>query len=222
MLVVAVITAAGKSERFGATKKEYMRLEDSTVLACALAPFMTFGEITRIVITLPPGEAEQAQRCLSKDQQLAFDEKRVCFVDGGLSRRASVLNALESLKSMTPDFVLVHDGARPFCTVELITRVLAASVQHGAAVPLVPTVDTGKEIDGTGKVIRHLPRAFVKAAQTPQGFRFHELYMAHVCADADKDDYTDDSEIYADFSGIVWSVEGDPANRKITFREDLP
>ncbi|MCL1931010.1 MAG: 2-C-methyl-D-erythritol 4-phosphate cytidylyltransferase, partial [Treponema sp.] len=105
-----------------------------------------------------------------------------------------------------------------------------------AVIPLLPLTDTPKEIDSppdeTGAVMikRHLKRALIGAAQTPQGFAFPEIFEAHRAAHqqaaAQGDDplhetFTDDAEVWAEFCGAVAAIPGEPENRKITFQEDF-
>jgi 2-C-methyl-D-erythritol 4-phosphate cytidylyltransferase len=102
---------------------------------------------------------------------------------------------------------------------------MAAVMRYRAALPLLPLTETPKEYQG-GFVTRHLRRAAVGAAQTPQGFAFPEILRAHEKAAerelADHAEYTDDAEIWGEFMGPVAVIPGAPENRKITFPEDLP
>ncbi|MCX7024246.1 MAG: 2-C-methyl-D-erythritol 2,4-cyclodiphosphate synthase [Spirochaetes bacterium] len=216
MRLAVIVTAAGKGERFGAGKKEFRRLGRGTVLAAAVRPFTELEPPAFIVVTVPSGGSDAAAEALGPD--LA---RGVRFVEGGATRRESVLHGLRELRDADPDLVLVHDGARPFVSPALIESVANAAEAHGAAVPLVPLVDTPKEVDGSGVVIRHPRRGAMKSAQTPQGFGYRALLAAHESAEADGMDCTDDAEIYARYAGPVAEVQGDPANRKITFAADL-
>jgi 2-C-methyl-D-erythritol 4-phosphate cytidylyltransferase len=168
------------------------------------------------------------------------------FVPGGRTRRDSVHRALSLLAAYHPRYVLIHDGARPWVDTPLIRQVMAAVLRYGAALPVAPLTETPKELvsaaelpddlagapmaglPGNGGLFfvkRHLPRARVGAAQTPQGFRFPEILEAHQRA-ADREpargfEYTDDAEIWGEFCGPVAAVPGPPENRKITFPGDL-
>jgi 2-C-methyl-D-erythritol 4-phosphate cytidylyltransferase len=92
---------------------------------------------------------------------------------------------------------------------------------HGAAVPAIAAVDTQKETDASGRIVRHLDRSRVVAVQTPQGFRFSDLLDAHRRASGDGVAYTDDTEIWGRYVGDVYVCTGDRDNKKITFQEDL-
>jgi 2-C-methyl-D-erythritol 4-phosphate cytidylyltransferase len=247
----AVIAAAGSSARMkggdGGGKKEYRFLpgrfdpegKPLTVLGAAVSAFAALDEIKTIVIAvpLPPETGELAARaalpsCFLGDSR---DRPRLLFVPGGKNRRASVHHALSLLEAYHPAYTLIHDGARPWVSVELIRRVMAAALHCGAAVPLLPLVETPKEIvpgaPGTPEIPglffirRHLRRAAVGTAQTPQAFRFPEILSAHRQA-ADRElaegfEYTDDAEVWGESQGPVAAVPGAPENRKITFPEDL-
>jgi 2-C-methyl-D-erythritol 4-phosphate cytidylyltransferase len=125
--------------------------------------------------------------------------------------------------------VLIHDGARPWLSAELIRRTAEAARVHGAALPALGVVETPKEADEEGFVRRHLRRAGVVLAQTPEAFAFAEILRAHEAAAAEQYalpselqyEYTDDAEIWGKFIGPVKIVEGEKTNIKITFPEDI-
>ena len=238
--VAVVICAAGSSARMGGIKKEYCPLPGSpggqSVLGAAVSAFVSAGGIPVIVIAVPadPAAGENAARAALPPQLLAGSNvPAIHFVPGGKTRRASVFNALSLLNTLNPapDFVLIHDGARPWVSPSLIRRVIAAVKKHQAVIPLVPMTETPKETDaplegaGDGIFIKqHLRRSFVGAAQTPQAFAFGEIFAAHKKAARETSagfEYTDDAEIWASFCGPVAAVPGEPENRKITFSQDM-
>ncbi|HEV8319979.1 MAG TPA: 2-C-methyl-D-erythritol 4-phosphate cytidylyltransferase, partial [Myxococcota bacterium] len=125
-----------------------------------------------------------------------------------------------------PTHVLVHDGARPFASAALFVRVAEAARAHGAAVPVVPVVDTIKEVDDAGtRVVRTLARARLRAVQTPQGFRADWLGEALAAAAATgargAPDFTDDAGLVEAAGHPVHTVLGEPENFKITGPLDL-
>jgi 2-C-methyl-D-erythritol 4-phosphate cytidylyltransferase len=179
---------------------------------------------------------------------------KILFVPGGGTRRASVHHALSLLAAYYPDYALIHDGARPWIGAPLIERILVAVQQCRAVIPLLPFTETPKEIEAAGGPLpavsggkagggqpgpgaagpgaekfffikRHLRRADVGGAQTPQAFAFPEILRAHEKAAerecAEGFEYTDDSEVWGEFCGPVAAIPGDPGNKKITFPEDL-
>ncbi|MDR1930208.1 MAG: 2-C-methyl-D-erythritol 4-phosphate cytidylyltransferase [Treponema sp.] len=235
-IIAAVITAAGSSSRMGAVKKEYRPLGGEldrdgrplSVLAKAALAFAACPRIDLAVITVPtnPALGELAARKVLPRRILEPDFRpRFLFVAGGPTRRSSVHHALTLLDAYNPSFVLIHDGARPWTDPSLIDQVIDTTLEHGAAIPLLPLTDTPKEIDDSGFIKRHLRRAMVGGAQTPQGFAFPEILSAH--EEAAKRErwegrvYTDDAEIWGEFVGPVAAVTGSLENRKITFPEDL-
>jgi 2-C-methyl-D-erythritol 4-phosphate cytidylyltransferase len=250
----AVITAAGSSARMGAEgKKEYRCLpgrvdrdgKPLTVLGAAAAAFAAITDIKTIGITVPPAAAagEMAARGALPSRFFAGRSRgglpRLLFVPGGGTRRVSVHHALSYLEVYRPRYVLIHDGARPWVDAALIRSVMAAVIRYGAALPVVPLVETPKEIvpaaelpeaglpgdAGVFFVKRHLRRSRTGAAQTPQGFAFPAILRAHEQAAerelADGFEYTDDAEIWGEFCGPAAVVPGSPENRKITFPGDL-
>jgi 2-C-methyl-D-erythritol 4-phosphate cytidylyltransferase len=254
----AIICAAGTSSRMGGIKKEYCRLPvpqaSETVLGAAVSAFAETERIGLIVITVPPGteNGEEAARaalpaCLLENSAANASAgsagKPFLFVTGGKNRRASVYNALSALSAYKPAYVLIHDGARPWVSSDLINGIIDAVLVHKAVIPVVPFTETPKELvvstekaqligkhNEVGFIKRHLRRSLVVAAQTPQGFAFPEILQAHEKAvekeRAEKEqnadfEFTDDAEIWGEFVGPVAVIPGLPENRKITFPEDL-
>lgn len=222
-----IITAAGTSQRFG-EKKEFLPLDSSrhiSVLSSCLYAFVSVQRFSYYVITVPKGQLEAVYVLLRADPRLSLfftnDEDRLKIVEGGMSRQESVFAGLCALEDENIEVVLVHDGARPWVSSAVITAVLQATENHGAAVPAIPVTDTQKEVDETGKITRHIRRDSLAAVQTPQGFRFDQLLYAHRSASRDGRTYTDDSEIYAQYCTPVYICKGMRDNRKITYREDL-
>ena len=221
--VAVIITAAGSSTRMGGKiKKEYLPLGEGTVLSTCIKAFIEASknqeqpfEISNLIVTIPKNGVSIAEKAVAPFV--------VEFVEGGESRQRSVMNALEQIKksSNSPEYVLIHDGARPFVSQVLISDVLFNSQKYEAAVPGITPTDTIKGIDENGFIITHLVRKNLTAVQTPQGFVFEKLYEAHKKAAQDKQDYTDDSEIWGKYCGPVKLVAGEVKNIKITYPGDL-
>ncbi len=232
-MIGAIITAAGSSVRMGGDKKEF-RPSGSfdtdgsplSVLGAAIRPFFDHPHISNIVVTIPEGEAPRA-RSLLPVRFFAKGAKGIIFIAGGATRRESVFRALESLKDTDISKVLIHDGARPWLTPELLDRVITALDTHDAVVPVLQITETPKELDGEGHIIRHLERARTVLAQTPQGFVYPAILDAHreearLVAKGREDNSTDDAELWGSYCGAVQAIPGIPQNRKITFPADLP
>jgi len=236
--IAAVICAAGSSSRMGGTKKEYLPLpgtsDSLTVLGAAVSAFAAVPEMRTIVIVVP-NEAETGEAAARKalsPEILNGTGPTVRFVTGGKTRRASVYNSLRALAADAPNYVLIHDGARPWVSSTLIERVIKGVKQYRAVIPLLPLTETPKETDlplddsfGDGPVFikQQLKRVVTGTAQTPQAFAFPEILAAHEKAAAQDGtrEFTDDAEVWADFCGPVAVVPGEIGNRKITFKEDI-
>jgi len=226
----------------GGTKKEYRPLpgagDNLTVLGAAVSAFAAVPAIRTIIIAVPadPATGEAAARKALPPPLLAGGSvPPIHFVPGSATRRASVFNALSFLAAQDSaiNCALIHDGARPFVSPALIQRVIDGVKEYRAVIPLMPLTETPKETnlplngDYPGLVLieRHLKRAVIGAAQTPQGFDFPAIFEAHRQAAAQDDftheTFTDDAEVWAAFCGTVAAIPGESENRKITFPEDL-
>ena len=212
-----IITAAGSSTRIGGgVKKEYLPYKNGTVLSVCAETFLNACadfEITDFIVTCPVGGIEKCREALA-------GEVPVMVVEGSDTRQKSVYKGLLAVKGQ-PDIVLIHDGARPFVSREVILEALEAAREFGASVPGVTPTDTQKEIDAEGFIVRHLTRSSLAAVQTPQCFQFAKLLEAHGRAAADGREYTDDTEIWGEYCGRVRVTRGDIRNIKITYPSDL-
>ena len=130
---------------------------------------------------------------------------------------------LEGLKQAPDGFagvVLVHDAARPLVDVALVERVVREAAAEGAALPVLPLVDTVKRVRD-GAVVETLDRGELAGAQTPQGFRYALLVEAYEAAFRDRVTLTDEAMAVERLGGTVRAVPGSARNRKITTPEDL-
>ncbi len=208
MRVACVLVAAGNGRRFGGeTAKQFLTLAGQPVMRRAAACFVARG------ITLQPvGDAAAIAAALDGVAHLAP-------VAGGATRQASVLAGLEALAADPPDYVLVHDAARPCVPDALIDAVLTALTDHDGAIPALPVSDTLKRADTDGRIVATVPRAELFRAQTPQGFHFAPFLAAHRAASGR--DATDDAAVMEAAGHALVLVPGAEANVKITFQEDL-
>ncbi|HAF85509.1 MAG TPA: 2-C-methyl-D-erythritol 4-phosphate cytidylyltransferase [Sphaerochaeta sp.] len=221
-----IITAAGSSDRFNkqglGVKKEYLSIDDHTVLYHSVEPFLQVPNLRAIIVTHPKDMADQCAIALEE----IFDQNiiPVILVEGGEDRQESVYNALKLLGSMSLpiDYVAIHDGARCFVTPEQIIRTLATATVFGGAVPALIPTDALKSIDKNGVITSHLERTETVAVQTPQIFHFPEILTAHQSADSKENRYVDDTQVFTDFGMSVGICEGERENRKITYLEDIP
>jgi len=196
-------------------KKEFLTVGGVSVLRRAALPFVEARLFTRFVVTYPEGLLEETRDALG---EIGLP---VLFVTGGMTRQASVLRGLEALSPFAPDCVLIHDGARPWVSRDLILAVASETLRSGAAAPSLPPVDAMKSIGPDGTITRHFGRGELACIQTPQGFGFPAILEAHRRAASEAYAAPDDTELYARYIGRVKTVQGSPENRKITFPCDL-
>ncbi len=213
-----IITAAGSSRRMGTGgKKEFLEINNQSVLLMSIKPFIEAELFSTYVIVLPKKDIENGQKLLSRlSEQLNF-----IYVPGGPTRQESVYNGLLALKQENPFIVLIHDGARPWITETVIQDVYQKTVKTGAAIPVVPSVNAMKTISSQDIIVSNLKREFTVAAQTPQGFIFDKIFSSHKTARYDNLEHIDDAEIFSKYAGDVATVPGDTANRKITYLSDM-
>jgi len=206
-----LVVAAGAGKRFGGPK-QFAYLRGQPVLEWTLERFQAHEAIDDIVLVLPD---EQDM----KHYRLRYP-KIVDTVRGGDRRQDSVWQGFRLLKGSETGIVLVHDGARPLVSPELIGRVIAAARVLGAAVPVLPVEETVKEVRD-GSVVRTLDRTSLVRAQTPQGFLYPLLKRALEAARKDRFQGTDEASL-AERAGIpVAAVDGEPRNIKITTPVDI-
>jgi len=216
MKIVAIIPSAGMGRRMGKRKKPFLPLAGMPVMAHALLPFETSPLIGAIILVVPDDDREICRRDLVNAYGF---QKVINVVAGGAERQDSVKAALNTL-SASWDIVVVHDGVRPFVTVDLIERVVKAAITNGAAIAAVPVKDTIKEVV-EGRVTRTVPRERLWSVQTPQAFRAELLVEAHEKAAEDGFSGTDDAALVERMGCAVSVVEGSYENIKITTPEDL-
>jgi 2-C-methyl-D-erythritol 4-phosphate cytidylyltransferase len=208
----AIIVAAGAGTRFG-RMKQFAYLRAKPVLEWTLERFQAHAEVGAIVLVLPDEEDR-------KHYRLRYD-KIVDVVRGGERRQDSVWQGFRLMTKAAPEVVLVHDGARPLVPADLISRVIAAALSDGAAVPVLPVEDTLKEVR-EGRVAATVDRTFLARAQTPQGFRYDVLAKAMDAARKDRFAGTDEAALVERIGLPVIAVAGDPRNIKITTPVDIP
>jgi 2-C-methyl-D-erythritol 4-phosphate cytidylyltransferase len=207
-IVAAVLVAAGSGSRLGAdVPKAFVRLAGRSLLEHAAARFLNHPRVHSVVVVAPAPLVESAGKLVP----------RATVVAGGASRQQSVRRGLRAL---TPgvDLVLVHDVARAFVPAAVIDRVIDGACAAGAAVPVLPVVDTLRSVAGGGLLGAVVDRDGLAATQTPQGFARELLERAHAEATAEA---TDDAALVQALGGTVAAVPGDARAFKVTVPLDL-
>ncbi|ANS77290.1 2-C-methyl-D-erythritol 4-phosphate cytidylyltransferase [Paenibacillus yonginensis] len=211
----AVIVAAGRGTRMGtAESKQYLLLDGKPIIVHTLEVFQREPLVSEIVLVTGEQDVERCRQWVS-----SYGLNKVTkVIPGGSERQDSVYKGLQELAA---EWVLVHDGVRPFVTGALIHACCEGAWESGASVLAVPVKDTVKVIDGEGFVSATPDRRSLWAIQTPQAFRRLELIEAHEAARRDGFSGTDDSMLVERRGTRVKIVEGDYSNIKITTPEDL-
>ncbi len=199
------------------TKKPYLELLDRPILAHTIGVFDRSVVIDAIFVIV--GETD-FDACRSVVIEPYGFQKVGGLVPGGETRQDSVFNGLKALPHDT-DFVIVHDGVRPFVTDEIIFTCLEAAADCGAAVTAVPVKDTIKITDRDEFVVDTPDRSQLWAVQTPQVFRRDVLIEAHQHARREQIQLTDDAALVEQLGLKVKCVMGSYSNLKITTPEDL-
>lgn len=211
MRAAAVVVAGGSGRRFGGpVRKQYLEVGGEPVLLRAVRPFLDHPRIASVVVVLPPDDVADPPTWLAG--------LPVTIVAGGAERGDSVFNGLMAVDGVA-DRVLVHDGARPFVSADVIDRVLDA---EGGAIAAVPVTDTIQRVDGAGVIVETPDRSALWQAQTPQGFPRAALVDAYRRARAEGVAATDDAAVFARYAGPVRVVMGEHRNLKVTRPGDLP
>ena len=213
----AVVLGAGSSARMGGADKLLADLEGEPVIVWSLRAFEACPGIRSVVVTT---SEHNEQFILDVVGRAALTKVRA-FVRGGSSRAESVLYGLRELTGQPPEFVAVHDGARPLVTPVMIEDGLRTARVYGAAVAAVPATDTLKIVDRQRVVVRTPLRSSVWHAQTPQFARYGDLLAAHERHAAMLDRFTDDASVLEAEGLPVRVFEASRDNLKITTPADL-
>ncbi len=210
--VGAVIVAAGDSQRMGGRDKVFAEVAGRPLLAWVVDVFQGCASVHQVVIVVSERNLEAGRRLVGEQGWSKVTE--VC--SGGRRRQDSVAQGLRRLVDC--HWVVIHDGARPCLSVDLIERGLAEVAETGAAVAAVPVKDTIKIVGPTGAVQETPSRDKLWAAQTPQLFRFDIIDRAYQQA---RDEVTDDAALVEDLGYRVKVYMGSYRNIKVTTPEDL-
>jgi 2-C-methyl-D-erythritol 4-phosphate cytidylyltransferase len=217
MNVTAIIPAAGKGVRMGgAVQKPFYPLKGRPLLAYTLDVFEACHTVDHIVLVV---SEEMVNRCASEIVD-AFGYKKVYkVVRGGEHRQDSVHNGLRAAGNGC-DIVVIHDGARPFVSAEVIAHSIELCQEHQAVIAAIAPKNTIKRGED-GFIIATLDRSKLWTAQTPQTFSYDLIVRAYEKAYEDQFWGTDDASLVERLGRKVRILEGSYDNIKITTQEDL-
>ena len=212
---IAIIAAAGAGTRMASDRpKQFLQLAGRPVIFHTLKVFEECDSIDEVIVVLPAAESAGFLSLAGSFRKVA----RV--VPGGVTRADSVKRGLMAIRSATAEIVAVHDGVRPFVTVDEINSTVAAARVDGAAILVAPVTDTIKQVSEQ-HVVKTFDRSLLRRALTPQCFRYELLRQAYQAADVTDPSLTDESVLVEKLGIPVSIVEGSSRNIKITTAEDL-
>ncbi|MDO5754697.1 MAG: 2-C-methyl-D-erythritol 4-phosphate cytidylyltransferase [Tissierellia bacterium] len=211
----ALIPVAGSSRRMKTnTPKQFLTIGDEMVIEKTLNVFDGIKEIQDIILVIREEDEGIYQKLLKKYK------KEITLIHGGDSREESTYNGIKALKKEC-NYVICHDGARPFVKEEIIKKTLMAAKINGAAICGVPVKDTIKYAD-KNKFVEYTPeRSRLYQIQTPQVFQKDLLLKAYEQVFNEEIHVTDDSSLLEIIGVKVKIIMGDYSNIKITTKEDL-
>jgi 2-C-methyl-D-erythritol 4-phosphate cytidylyltransferase len=219
---IAIIAAAGTGSRMasgaraGQRPKQFLELAGTPIIFHTLKPFEQCDSIQEVIVVLP---AEESAAFLAQAGKHGL-RKLTRVVPGGATRADSVKRGLMAIRPATAEIVAVHDGVRPFVTVEEIEETVDAARRDGAAILATPVTDTIKLVEDDA-IVKTLARQNLRQAMTPQCFRYDLLRQAYDHADVADPTLTDESALVERLGHKVTVVAGSPRNIKITTPRDL-
>ena len=222
--IAAVCLAAGQGKRMESkVQKQYLLIEDKPVLYYALKAFQE-SPVEEIVLVVGAGEEEYCKKEIV--EYYGFDKVKA-VVAGGKERYHSVFFGLQAVEEA--DYVLIHDGARPFLNQDIIQRCIDGAIEHNACVAGMPVKDTIKLADHEGNIESTPERSRVWQIQTPQAFSYSLIKEAYSILIEQEEKgiktsipVTDDAMVVEYFKNQkVHLVQGSYENIKITTPEDM-
>ncbi|RPI68979.1 MAG: 2-C-methyl-D-erythritol 4-phosphate cytidylyltransferase [Ignavibacteriae bacterium] len=217
MRIGVIIPAAGFGQRFGhELPKQYHLLDQAPIIVHTLRTVLGIDSVVSVVVAISPSDTMFAEICSTHH----ITDPRLHATVGGSERQHSIMNALNHPSIADVDVILVHDAVRPLASDGLFTRVALTAFEKGACVPVISVDDTIKRVEGD-QVVGTVPRADLRRVQTPQGFTPEVLRTAYEQAVANDVLGTDDASLVEGSGVLVYTVDGEPWNTKITTPFDL-
>ena len=216
--ITAIVLAAGKGSRMNSnTPKQYLTLLGKPVLFYSLQAFEA-SDVDNIVLVTGSGEQEYCKKEIIEKYQI---KKVTHIVEGGAERYHSVWHGL--MVAENTEYVLIHDGARPLISCQVINKAITVVKETGACVVGMPVKDTIQIVDEEKKIVSTPDRSCTWMAQTPQCFTFELAMSSYNCAIASGDTkITDDAMVIRKYGKVpVMMLEGAYENIKVTTPEDI-
>lgn len=209
-----IVTAGGSSSRYGKTNKLLEKIDEKEVIIRSIQAFLPYTSIMPAEIIVSASESLEPQ---IKELLKKYDIKNVKVVRGGATRQASVFNALKACDK--PDYVAIHDAARPLIKHEDIQKCLELAMSKKAAIVAVKAVDTIKVVKEDGEIINTPDRDTLWAVQTPQIFDYEMIMDVHKKLEGQS--FSDDAGMVEASGMKVFVSEGSYSNIKITTKKDI-
>ena len=212
----AIILAGGKGLRMGSDiPKQFLPVGGLPVLMHTIRRFREYDASLHMILVLPKAQQDYWKRLCEKYQ---FDID-FAVADGGATRFHSIKNGLQLIPDGEQGVVAVHDGVRPFPAVEVIRDCFEAARQTGAAIPVIPVVETIRHLEYNFQRSKTVPRDEYRLVQTPQAFDIQLHKRAY--AQEYNDGFTDDASVVESLGHPITLVNGNRENIKITTPFDL-
>ena len=209
-----IIVAGGKGLRMGSDiPKQFLPIGGKPVLMRTLERFRQYSTTLQIILVLPKAQQDYWQK-LCKEYAFDIDYQ---LADGGETRFHSVQNGLAKIPDNAQGVVGVHDGVRPFPSIDVIRNCYETAREKKAVIPVIPVVETVRHLKGDTSVT--VPRNEYRLVQTPQTFDIQLLKEAN--RQPYNDGFTDDASVVETFGFNITLVEGNRENIKITTPYDL-
>jgi len=222
-----ILPAAGTGNRFGSGDKLLVDLAGRSVLQRSVDLFASRQDLSHVLVVTAPDRIPAYRNHLLPNLATPLAAK-LAFVPGGQHRWQSVLNGLRHLASLpaAPEFVAIHDAARPLCPQFVIDDAFRTTRERGgvgAALPCVPEPATLKRRHPDGTVAETVDRSVLFQAQTPQCFHLQKLLQGYeqLLTQNRVADLTDDAQVYERIGLPVPITPGSPVNLKITTAADV-
>ena len=207
MKTSVIITCAGKGERAGFDKNKLLvNVDGITTIERVFTVFKNCDKIDQIILTAHKNDYEEIKNIVKDGAEIVI---------GGDTRTDSVKNALQKV---TGDIVLIHDGARPYLSTDLIYKCIESVKNYGSGIACISCKDSVCKVQD-GVIFDYVDRNTLSLIQTPQAFYTKDIVKAYTLAGEEV--FTDDSQVYKKFIGEPKAVIGEQSNVKLTFKEDF-